>query len=165
MQRPHRITPRMRFWRTGAVAVVMAALGGARIVQAAPMESRLSRYGVTQTAERIEASARRHGLAVFASVVRADAPGAEGSGGDVRGDVLVLVLESSDGGTPVLMQGDGTEMCSEVPLRLELRRRDNGASEVRFPAAVQPASPELAGEYAEELAGLSGLVAEALDDA
>ena len=161
MQRPHRITPRMRFWRTGAVAVVMAALGGARIVQAAPMESRLSRYGVTQTAERIEASARRHGLAVFASVVRADAPGAEGS----AGDVLVLVLESSDGGTPVLMQGDGTEMCSEVPLRLELRRRDNGASEVRFPAAVQPASPELAGEYAEELAGLSGLVAEALDDA
>ena len=161
MQRPHRITPRMRFWRTGAVAVVMAALGGARIVEAAPMESRISRYGVTQTAERIEASARRHGLAVFASVVRADAPGAEGS----AGDVLVLVLESSDGGTPVLMQGDGTEMCSEVPLRLELRRRDNGASEVRFPAAVQPASPELAGEYAEELAGLSGLVAEALEDA
>ena len=161
MQRPHRITPRMRFWRTGAVAVVMAALGGARIVQAAPMESRLSRYGVTQTAERIEVSARRHGLAVFASVVRADAPGADGS----AGDVLVLVLESSDGGTPVLMQGDGTEMCSEVPLRLELRRRDNGASEVRFPAAVQPASPELAGEYAEELAGLSGLVAEALEDA
>ena len=161
MQRSHRITPRMRFWRTGAIAVVMAALGGARIVQAAPMESRISRYGVTQTAERIEASARRHGLAVFASVVRADAPGAEGS----AGDVLVPVLESSDGGTPVLMQGDGTEMCSEVPLRLELRRRDDGASEVRFPAAVQPVSPELTAEYAEELAGLSGLVAEALEDA
>ena len=161
MQRRHRTAPRMRFWRTGAIAVVMAALGGARIVQAAPMESRLSRYGVTQTAQRIEASARRHGLAVFASVVRADASGAQGS----AGDVLVLVLESSSGGTPVLMQGDGRDMCSEVPLRLELRRRENGASEVRFPAAAQAVPPEMADEVVAELAGLSGLVAEALDDA
>lgn len=160
MQR-HRIAPTIRFWRTGAIAVVMAALGGARIAQAAPMESRISRYGVTQTAQRIEASARRHGLAVFASVVSADAPGVDAS----SGDVLVLVLESSSGGTPVLMQGDGREMCSEVPLRLELRRRENGASEVRYPAAAQAVSPEVADELAADLAGLPGLVAEALDDA
>jgi uncharacterized protein (DUF302 family) len=156
----HRIAPTIRFWRTGAIAVVMAALGGARIANAAPMESRTSRYGVTQTAERIEASARRHGLAVFASVVRADAPGAEGSAGDVR----VLVRESSSGGTPVLMQGDGRDLCSEVPLRLELRRRADGASEVRFPAAAQGVPPEAGAEFAAEVAGLSGLVAEALDD-
>ena len=74
MQRPHRITPRMRFWRTGAIAVVMAALGGARIVQAAPMESRISRYGVTQTAERIEASARRHGPPSMETSTRAMDP-------------------------------------------------------------------------------------------
>jgi len=161
MYRRHRMIPRTRFWRTGAIAVVMAALGGARIAHAAPMESRISRYDVARTAERIEASARRHGLAVFASVVRPDAPGADTS----AGDVLVLVLESSSGGTPVLMQGDGREMCSELPLRLELRHRENGASEVRFPASAEPASPEVADELAADLAGLPGLVAEALEDA
>jgi hypothetical protein len=98
---------------------------------------------------------------VFASVVRAAAPGGEGSGGDV----VVGVVVSSSGGTPVLMQGDGCDMCSEVPLRLELRRRENGASEVRFPAAAQAVPPEMADEVVAELAGLSGLVAEALDDA
>jgi len=159
MYRRHRIPPRTRFWRTGAIAVVMAALGGARIAQALPMESRVSRFGVTQTAERIEASARRHGLAVFASVVRADAPGADTS----AGEVLVLVLESSSGGTPVLMQGDGREMCSDLPLRLELRHREDGASEVRFPAVPHAAVPEVADEIAADLVGLAGLVDEALE--
>ncbi len=92
--------------------------------------------------------------------MRADAPGADAS----AGEVLVLVLESTSGGTPVLMQGDGRDQCSEVPLRDELRRRADGASEVRFPAAAQGVPPEAGAEFAAEVAGLSGLVAEALDD-
>ena len=63
------------------------------------------------------------------------------------------------------MQGEGREMCSELPLRLELRHRENGASEVRFPASAEPASPEVADELAADLAGLPRLVAEALEDA
>jgi hypothetical protein len=115
-----KLTPPVRFWRTGAVAVVMAALGGARIANAQPMQTWLSRYDVAQTAERIEASARAQGLGVFARV-------------------------------------DG----SELPLRLELRERAGGASEVRFPVAATPTS-ELPTEVMDDLAGLPLLVAEAL---
>jgi len=142
-----KLTPPVRFWRTGAVAVVMAALGGARIANAQPMQTWLSRYDVAQTAERIEASARAQGLGVFARVDGADA--------------LVLVLESARGGTPVLMQGEGESLRSELPLRLELRERAGGASEVRFPVAATPTS-ELPTEVMDDLAGLPLLVAEAL---
>jgi hypothetical protein len=164
MQRRHRksrsIKPPIRFWRTGAIAVVMAALGGARLAAASerPMQMRLSRYDVAQTAQRIELTARRHGLAVFASVAQPPvvAGGAE---------VLVLVLESARGGTPVLMQGEGDELRSELPLRVELRERDGGASEVRFPDhASAAAAPELGDELAADLAGLPSLVADALGE-
>jgi uncharacterized protein (DUF302 family) len=150
----HRIPTPVRFWRTGAIAVVMAALGGPRLAAAQdrPMASQLSRYGVTQTAARLEATARRHGLAVFASVAQpAPAAGAP--------EVLVLVLESPQGGTPVLMQGDGDELRSEVPLRLELRQRGDGASEVRYPAGASGGLPE---EVAADLAELESLVSDAL---
>ncbi|MGE5118047.1 MAG: hypothetical protein ACM3N6_16300 [Betaproteobacteria bacterium] len=150
MQGRHRIPAPVRCWRTGTVAVVMAALAGPRLATAQPMASYASRYGVEQTAQRIEASARRHGLALFTSVSRADA-GAR--------DVLVLVLESPQGGTPVLMEGEGGELRSEVPLRLELSERADGAAEVRHPAAA-----DLPDELAADLASLPELVAEALAD-
>jgi len=138
----------------------MAALGGARLeaAQDSEMETRLSRYDVPQTALRIEESARRRGLAVFASVRQPDASAASGS------EVLVLVLESPRGGTPVVMQGEGIEMRSALPLRLELRSRDGGASEVRFQAGVAGATTELADELGADLAGLPTLVADALGD-
>lgn len=160
MQKRHRITPPIRFWRTGAIAVVMAALGGARLeaAQDREMETRLSRYDVPQTALRIEESARRRGLAVFASVMQPDGGAASGS------QVLVLVLESPRGGTPVVMQGEGAEMRSELPLRLELRSREGGASEVRFQASVAGAATELADELGADLAGLPTLLADALGD-
>jgi len=160
MQNRHRITPPIRFWRTGAVAVVMAALAGARLeaAQEREMETRLSRYDVPQTAQRIEESARRRGLAVLASVLQPDGPAA------ADGQVLVLVLESPRGGTPVVMQGEGIEMRSELPLRLELRSRAGGASEVRFAARVGRAATELADELRADLAGLPTLVADALGE-
>ena len=159
MQNRHRITPPIRFWRTGAIAVVMAALGGARLeaAQDREMETRLSRYDVPQTAQRIEESARRRGLAVLASVLQPDGPAADGQ-------VLVLVLESPRGGTPVVMQGEGIEMRSELPLRLELRSRAGGASEVRFAARVARSATELADELGADLAGLPTLVADALGE-
>jgi hypothetical protein len=76
----------------------------------------------------------------------------------------VLVLESPRGGTPVVMQGEGAEMRSELPLRLELRSRAGGASEVRFQASVAGAATELADELGADLAGLPTLVADALGD-
>jgi hypothetical protein len=122
------------------------------------METRLSRYDVPQTALRIEESARRRGLAVLASVLQPVGGAASGS------QVLVLVRESPRGGTPGVMQGEGVEMRSALPLRLELRSRDGGASEVRFQAGVAGAATELADELGADLAGLPTLVADALGD-
>lgn len=144
-----KIAPPIRFWRTGAIAVVMAALGGARVANAqTTMQTRLSRYDVAQTAERIEACARAQGLGVFARV--------DG------GNALVLVLESARGGTPVLMQGEGEALRSDVPLRVELRERAGGAAEVRYPVAAATPSSELPTEVMDDLAGLPLLVADAL---
>ena len=145
MQPRIRIPAPVRCWHTGAAAVVMAGLAGPRLAAAQPMISYTSRYGVEQTAERIEASARRRGLAVFTRVSQA------------RGGVRVLVLESAQGGTPVLMQGEGQDLRSEVPLRLELHPRADGAAEVRHP---DPA--DLPEELAADVATLPGVVAEAL---
>ena len=48
-----------RFWMTGCVAVVLAAVGGTRVVAAErSLQSTNSRYGVVETVERIEACAR-----------------------------------------------------------------------------------------------------------
>ena len=156
----HSLKPRVRFWMTGAVAVVMASLGGGQRIAAAEasaMLTRTSRYDVAQTAELIEATARRHGFSVF---VRASQEALQ----DERVvEMLVLVLESSQGGTPVVMQGDGDDLRSELPLRLEVHPRRDGASEVRFPAgAGQGIAEDLPASLVADMAELDALVADAL---
>jgi len=153
------LTPPIRFWMTGAIAVVMAALAGGRVQAATErqMLARMSPYTVSQTAQRIEARARQHGLSVF---VRVRQPGAAVQG--QSGDTLVLVLESSQGGTPIVMQGEGADMRSDLPLRLELRAHSDGSSEVWIPNPGMGDMGHLPPGLAADLAELPSLVADAI---
>lgn len=156
---------------TGAFAVVLAALGAAR-VEAAPVDrhrgSCLSRYDVAQTVQRLEASARQRGLGVFLKMTLED-PGSRvlaplDAGRRARGAGLVVVLESSRGGTPVVMRGDGDDPAAalELPLRLEVRPHGPQSSRVWIPPALDDTLALLPGGLADDLAALPRLVADAL---
>jgi len=151
----------LRYWRTGAVAVVMAALGqagsasGRGTADERLLIRRQSPYGVTDTVLRIEGSARQHGMAVFARFdegarfAAANAPGTA---------VQVIVLESSQGGTPVLMGGASTRM--ELPLCVIVRLTEQGRAEVLIGAPHDwEAMPQ---SLALDLAQLTAVVRDAL---
>jgi hypothetical protein len=148
-----------RFWMTGAVAVVAASLGGARHVLAEEHRhtTRPSPYNVAETVQRLEASVHRRGLSVFACIAQ---PGLDASASQAT---LVVVLESSQGGTPVMMLGEGAAQ-SHVPLSLVVRPTSEDASEVIFPTDFgqwedwQDLPQQLAAEFAE----LPAVVADAL---
>jgi uncharacterized protein (DUF302 family) len=119
----------LRYWRTGAIAVVMAALGQAGGAAGRETEvertlvRRQSPYNVTETVLRIEGSARERGLPVFARVE--PGPAAAHDRAPVE---HVIVLESSQGGTPVLMGAASGKM--ELPLSVIVRRSRDGGTEV-----------------------------------
>lgn len=138
-----------RLWMTGSLAVVMAAMIPLRDVSESDREHtmrvlRHSRFGVTETVQRIEAAARMQGLSVLALVA---------------GARPVLVLASSVGGTPVLMHEADSQPA--MPLSLMVREGGSGGADVlvaeasvahamhawhEFPAAVRDdldALPEL----------------------
>lgn len=142
----------LRFWMTGSLAVVMAALATAR----SPVDDerqnnprrvvRHSRYTVDETASRIEAAARQAGQGVIARVE------AEG---------LVIVLASAIGGTPVVMTGDGAR--PDVPLSVHLRHAADGGADVLLTSPAQVLLGEnVPPQVAEELAALPGLLERAL---
>lgn len=138
-----------RFWMTGSVAVVMAALGVGRTAMASErhLPSQSSRYRVLETVQRIEACAERHGLSVFTRV-----------GGDSgREEVVLIVFASAAGGTPVLMEGPASQ--PELPLAVEVRADASGGAEVSF---VGSDWDELPDAVARELTELPVLVADAL---
>jgi len=142
----------MRFWRTGAVAVVMAALGQAGHAAARGgaddrlLVRRQSPYGVADTVARIEGSARERGMAVFARSLRGAAS-------------RVIVLESTQGGTPVLMHADEPERL-ELPLSVLVRLAADGSAEVLSAAVAHWQSMPHA--LALDLAELSAAVGAAL---
>ncbi|MBW8830094.1 MAG: hypothetical protein JF606_11770 [Burkholderiales bacterium] len=140
-----------RFWMTGSVAVVMAALGIGRSAVAHERHplSQSSRFRVLETVERIEASAQRHGLSVFTRV------GSEGGVG--REEFMRIVFASSVGGTPVLMEGP--ESHPELPLTVAVRAHPTGGAEVFF-AGVD--WDDLPANVARDLTELPILVADAL---
>lgn len=153
-------TAPIRFWMTGALAVVMAVLSNApaRAASERQMLTTWSRHGVAQTAQLIEATARRHGLGVFVRVKQRAAPGSASAG-----DTLVLVLESARGGTPVMTVGEGDDQRTDLPLRLEVRPLAGGASEVLIPAQLDAAlAAGLPDGLAADIAELPTLVADAL---
>jgi uncharacterized protein (DUF302 family) len=129
-----------RIWRTGAVAVVLAALGGpgfaddASMVEERSVQRLSSPYDVDETVHRIELSARHRGVPVFgcfeqdrgcASVARHRA---------LSSGMRVVVLESSQGGTPVLMGARETGAregnAFELPLSIRVRPGSDGRTEV-----------------------------------
>ena len=148
MQRP------FRFWMTGCAAVVVAALGGPRAFAAEGRHLQLkqSRYGVVETVQRIEACAREHGLGVFA---RLDVRGASLV---VEGSQAIIVLASSRGGTPVLMESADASL--DLALMVHVRDGAQGGAEVLFSNSDWSGLPA---EIAQDMAELPRVVAEALE--
>jgi hypothetical protein len=138
---------------TGSVAVVMAAFGFGRSVLASERHplSQSSRFRVTETVDRIEACAQKHGLSVFARLGNHPMPYEE------RDDATLIVFESSDGGTPVVMEGPGSH--PEVPLAVCVRCSPHGNTEVLFTGSDWDDLPPA---VAREMTELPALVADAL---
>jgi hypothetical protein len=141
-----------RFWMTGSLAVVMAALVTARGTvdderqQNTRRVVRHSRYGVDETVLRIEAAARQAGQGVIARV---------------EGESLVIVLASSIGGTPVLMAAEGGR--PDVPLAVQVRSAADGGADVLLASPEQVLLGEgMPARVAEELAALPDLLDRAL---
>ena len=106
---PFEIRRPLRLWMTGSVAVVMAAVlplrDGSQAERSHLMRLlRHSHFSVNETVLRLEASARDQGLSVLALL---------------HGTRPVLVLASSIGGTPVVMQD--ADSPPAMPLSLMVR--------------------------------------------
>ena len=149
-----------RFWMTGSLAVVMAAMlplsegnDGSDASDAEPDTAmrllRHSRYSVGETVQRLEAAARDQGLSVLALM-----PG-------VR---PVLVLGSSVGGTLVVMQEADSRPA--MPLSVMVREASEGGADVMVAqAATERPSldwQDLPAAVVDDLAALPVLVDRAL---
>ena len=142
----------LRYWRTGAMAVVRAALGqtGSAVQRAAaegrPLACRQSPFDLPDTVLHLEDSARRRGMAVFARSLR-------GAG------TRVIVLESAHGGTPVVMQLDAGAVL-ELPLSVIVRSVADGRAEVL--SGVAGGWLAMPHALAQDLAELNAVVGDAL---
>ena len=137
-----------RLWMTGSVAVLMAAIMPIRDASQSERQQlmRLLRHthlGVNETIQRLEASARDQGLSVLAMV---------------RGERSVMVLGSSVGGTPVVMQE--ADSVPSMPLSLMVREGMSGGADVLATAAQ--GWLDLPDKVASELAALPQFVDRAL---
>ena len=137
-----------RLWMTGSVAVLMAAIMPIRDASQTERQHlmRLLRHthlGVNETMQRLEASARDQGLSVLAMV---------------RGERSVMVLGSSVGGTPVVMEN--ADSVPSMPLSLMVREGMSGGADVL--ATTAQSWLDLPDEVASELAALPQFVDRAL---
>jgi hypothetical protein len=142
LRKPHRL------WMTGSFAVVMAALGTAQERISMKRVFRQSPYSVGETVQRIENEARHQGLSVLA---------------ELEGAQPVIVLGSSIGGTPVVM--DRANSRPDVPLSVGVRERDGGGVEVLLGDAAQERDSDwadLPAQVSYDLAALPGWVERAL---
>jgi len=147
LQAPFEIRRPLRLWMTGSIAVVMAAMLPFRDVSQTERNHlmrllRHSHFGVRETVQRLEASARLQGLPVLALL---------------HGERSVLVLASSAGGTPVVMHDADSHPA--VPLSLMVHEARAGGADVLVTASDWP---DLPAAVADELASLPGLVDRAL---
>lgn len=151
--------PPFRFWMTGCMAVVMSAFSGTTLARADArgVVSHASRYSVAETVERIEASAQRHGLQMFALVNRS----AAAKDASDTAQWKVVVLGSAEGGTLVLMDDPGGQHA--VPMSLVVRANAHGGSDVLLATGATPAAlAGLPSRLKRDLAELPELVADAL---
>lgn len=142
LRKPHRL------WMTGSFAVVMAALAPAQERISSKRVYRQSPYSIGETVQRIEAEARHQGLSVLA---------------ELEGAQPVIVLGSSIGGTPVVM--DRANSRPDVPLSVGIRARAGGGVEVLLTEAAQDRDSDwadLPAEVNDDLAALPGWVDRAL---
>jgi uncharacterized protein (DUF302 family) len=142
-----------RFWMTGSVAVVMAALGmgrGAMAHERHPL-SQSSRFRVMETVERIAACAEKHGLTVFARLDN------HPKFYEADNNTTLIVFESAVGGTPVMMEGPASH--PEVPLAVCVRSSPDGDTEVLFTGSDWEDLPP---HVARDITELPVLVADAL---
>lgn len=146
-----------RFWMTGGAAMILTALSGARTAGAEErmQPTRVSRYGIAETVSRIEASAQRHGLPVLARLQQQVAPERHAR------SRLVIVLESSQGGTPVSM--DAANGRPALLLSVVVQLGVEGRTEVLLPEGALDDLPEgMSAEVRHDLADLPVVVDEAL---
>jgi uncharacterized protein (DUF302 family) len=142
LRKPHRL------WMTGSFAVVMAALGPVQERISTKRVFRQSPYGLHETVQRLEAEARQQGLSVLAETDDAQP---------------VIVLGSSIGGTPVVM--DRANSRPDVPLSVGVRERAGGGVEVLLADAAEERDSDwadLPSEVTHDLAALPGWVDRAL---
>jgi uncharacterized protein (DUF302 family) len=118
----------VRFWMTGCVAIVMAALTSSPARARPELEELRMRtrsalsspYDVAETVCKIEEAAHARGWLVFAKVQpnEWDTPSA------------TIVLASPEGVTPVLQGEPATGL--ELPLRIEVTRTQDGRTQVSY---------------------------------
>lgn len=146
-----------RFWMTSGVAIMVAAVSGSRSFASDDERltlARISRYGVSETVQRIEASAQRHGMHVLACLPQK----LDEHTGESR---YMLVLESSQGGTPVMMESEGAQ--PSLLLSVYLKQAPAGGTEVFLHEGTLRDLPEgLSDQVQSELAGLPHVLDEAL---
>lgn len=145
-----------RFWMTSGVAIMVAAASGGRSFageeRLAP--ARISRFGVSETVHRIEASAQRHGMHVLACLPQVMDPHT----GESR---YMIVFESSQGGTPVQMETPDAQ--PDLLLSVVLRRGFEGRTEVFLHQGALRDLPEgLSAQVQNDLADLPAMLDEAL---
>lgn len=145
-----------RFWMTSGVAIMVAAASSGRSFAG---EERLtlthvSRFGVSETVHRIEASAQRHGMHVLACLPQMASVHSD----ETR---FIIVLESSQGGTPVQMETADAQ--PDLLLSVVLKRGSEGGTEVFLHQGALRDLPEgLSAQVQNDLADLSVMVDEAL---
>ncbi len=144
---PFEIRRPFRLWMSGSIAVVMAAVMPIRDVAQGERSQMLrllrhSQFGVNETVRRLQASALDQGLPVLALL---------------HGAHPVLVLASSVGGTPVVMQE--ADSAPALPLSLLVRAGRAGSADVMVTASDWL---DLPAAVADELASLPRLVERAL---
>jgi hypothetical protein len=142
-----------RLWMTGSVAVVMAALLPSRVWAEAEQNEthrvlRHSRYGVTETVQRIEAAALSQGLSVLARLAASPHP--------------VIVLESSVGGTLVVMDESNARVA--IPFSLQVRESADGGADVLL-ATLAEAPPGQWEDVPERVVADLALLPELIDRA
>jgi len=140
--KPHRL------WMTSNFAVVMAAVSRARDRAGLRSVFRQCPYSVGETMLRLEAAALNQGLTVVA---------------ELNGAQPVIVLGSSIGGTPVVMERPDSGL--DVPLSVGVRERPGGGVEVLLPSAAQDPDTDwddLPAEAADDIASLPRWVSTAL---
>lgn len=138
--KPHRL------WMTESFAVVMAALNSTRDRGATRRVLRQSPYSLGETLLRIEAEALNQGLSVLV---------------EWNGAHPVIVLNSSIGGTPVMM--NRADSGPYVPLSVGVRECAGGAEVLLIdPDATDTDWGDLPSAVADDIAALPSWVESAL---